>query len=160
VYNHGGFYLDTNYMLFQDHSLDQFLSYSFVTAGELSQRQRFFRDTAIFGAIQHSPRVGRLINHKTLSTRNFYSKRAAKEAGPGLFGKTLLGKEEQDPEVFQPGFEEFYPNFLYDPGNSNRNRCEADSRTPASDILFRSSRAYVKYCDEIYPYAFGLDFFA
>lgn len=105
VYNHGGFYLDTNYMLFREHALDQFLTYNFVTAGELSQRQRFFRDTAIFGAIQHSPRVGRLISHKALSSRNFYSKRAAKEAGPGLFGKTLLGKEEQDPEVFQPGFE-------------------------------------------------------
>lgn len=96
VYAYGGFYLDTNYMLFGNRPLDQFLSYSFVTAGELSPRQRMFRDTAIFGAAKNSPRLARLISHRTLSSRNFYSKRAAKEAGPGLFGRTLRGKEEQD----------------------------------------------------------------
>lgn len=93
VHAHGGFYLDTNYMLFGEHALDQFLTYSFVTGGELSPRQRMFRDTAIFGAEQHSPRLARLISHRTLSSRNFYSKRAAKEAGPGLFGRALLGDE-------------------------------------------------------------------
>lgn len=78
VHAHGGFYLDTNYMLFGDRPLDQFLTYAFVTAGELSPRQRMFRDTAIFGAVRESPRLARLISHRALSSRNFYSKRAAK----------------------------------------------------------------------------------
>lgn len=132
MHGHGGFYLDTNYMLFGEHTLDQFLTYSFVTAGELSPRQRMFRDTAIFGAEQHSPRLARLISHRTLSSRNFYSKRAAKEAGPGLFGRALRADEELAGDVFQAGFEEFYPNFNYDPGNYNANRCEANTQTPES----------------------------
>jgi hypothetical protein len=62
--------------------------------------------------------------------------------------------------VFQAGFEEFYPNFNYDPGNYNANRCEAKPNTPQSEVLFRTSRkGYLKNCPSIYHYAFGLDYF-
>ena len=72
-YIHGGFYLDTNYMLFGERPLDKYLTYSLLVAGELAPRQRVFRDTAFFGATQHNPHIGRLMTHRALASRNYFS---------------------------------------------------------------------------------------
>lgn len=64
-----------------------------------------------------------------------------------MFGRALLGEEELAQGVFQAGFEEFYPNFNYDPGNFNLNRCEAKGKASESEILFKSSqKSYLKRC--------------
>lgn len=61
LYRHGGFYLDTNYMIFKNSTLDLFRTYAFVTAGEVSPQQRIFRDQAFFGCSERSPRLARIV---------------------------------------------------------------------------------------------------
>jgi hypothetical protein len=78
LYYHGGFYLDTNYMLYGDRPLDQFLSFSLVSAGEVSPKQRVFKNQAFFSSPQHSTRLARIISHRIISSRNQYSRDAAK----------------------------------------------------------------------------------
>jgi hypothetical protein len=131
-----------------------------VTAGEVSPQHRVFRDQAFFGCSQHSPRFARIVSRRVLASRNHYALNAARETGPGLFGKVLLGKEELDEDILQPGFEEFYPNFIYDtPKNYNRNKCIAPKNVNESEIMFATKeRRYLKNCSEIYNYAYGMDF--
>jgi hypothetical protein len=159
AYRHGGFYLDTNYMLYGDRPLDQFLTFSLVTAGEVSPQQRIFRDQAFFGTSQKSSHFARIVSRRVIASRNRFAMDAAKETGPGLFGKILYGAEEQDEDVLQPGFEEFYPNFIHDPPRNNYNKCIAPKDTPESDILFKSPKFhYLMNCSQIYSYAYGMDF--
>jgi hypothetical protein len=151
--------MDTNFMVFANHTLDQFLSYSFVSAGELSPRSRMFRSNAFFGSTKKNPRLARITSHRSLSSRNHYLAQAARETGPGLLGRVQLGNEEQDPQYFQPAMEEFYPNFIHDDHNLNWNKCITPDSTPEDQILFRSpKRAYLKNCSKIYDYAYGLDY--
>lgn len=91
VYLHGGFYLDTNYMLFGDRALDKFLTYSFVAGTEYAPLTRADRNSGFFGASKHNPHIERLINRRALSSRNYFSKKANVEAGPGFFAKSLKG---------------------------------------------------------------------
>jgi hypothetical protein len=88
-------------MFFHDRALDQFLTYTFASVAELSPRPRAYRNNAFFGATRHNPRLERIISHRILSTRNHFSKNAAKETGPGLFGRVQRGNEEMDKEIYQ-----------------------------------------------------------
>lgn len=52
-----------------------------------------FRDNALFAAVKGYDKLLRVVNHKALSNRNVYSKRATKETGPAYLGKVVLGKD-------------------------------------------------------------------
>lgn len=93
VYRHGGFYLDTNYMLFKDNTLDLFLTYALVDVQGMALRQRAFRDNGVFGAMKGHPNLLRVVSHRALSSRNHYSFDVVTETGPNYFGRIQLGKE-------------------------------------------------------------------
>jgi hypothetical protein len=73
VYLYGGFYLDTNYMLFGNRPLDRLLTYSVVSGADYIPFMRCSRASAFFGASKNSPHMVRLMDHRTLSSRNYFS---------------------------------------------------------------------------------------
>jgi mannosyltransferase OCH1-like enzyme len=93
VYRHGGFYFDTNYLVFNNNTLDQFLTYTFMDAAQISPRQRILRDNGVFGAAKNHPHLARLVSHRTLSNMNHFEWLAIKETGPSYFGRVQRGKE-------------------------------------------------------------------
>jgi len=93
TYIHGGFYLDTNYMLLNDFSLDNLLTYSFVAGTDEIPLNRADRHNGFFGVSARNPRIYHLINHRMLSSRKIFYKTTNVETGPGLFGQSLVGDE-------------------------------------------------------------------
>ena len=92
VYRHGGFYLDTNYMLIgTERPLENLLTYSLVVGGEHTPYQRFYKQSGFFGCPQFSPYMKRIQDHRMISTRNYYSIKADVVSGPWLLAKTILG---------------------------------------------------------------------
>lgn len=124
VLNHGGIYLDTNYLVFRKNGFDDWLSYRGVFATQLYPYHRFHREGSIFAAPKGSPALKRLVNHRAISSRNYYSKQAHIEAGPSFFSSTVQGQEELDPSLLQPSFEHLFPYYPWDSSNSP-NLCEA-----------------------------------
>ena len=91
TYNHGGFYVDTNYMLLNNFSFDKLLTYSFFAGSDETFLNRADRNNGFYGVSQHNPRIFRLLDHRMLSSRNPYSRFINIETGPGLFGYSLVG---------------------------------------------------------------------
>jgi hypothetical protein len=92
MYRHGGFYLDTNYMLMStERPLDKLLTYSLVVGGEHTPHHRFYKQSGFFGAVQFSSQIKRIQDHRTLSSRNYFSKLADLVSGPWLLAKTIVG---------------------------------------------------------------------
>jgi hypothetical protein len=91
TYNHGGFYLDTNYMLLNNFNLESLLTYSFVAGSDETFLNRADRNNGFFGVSQGNPRISRLLDHRMISSRKHYSRLINIETGPGLFGYALIG---------------------------------------------------------------------
>ena len=50
-----------------------------------------------------------------------------------------------------------FPYYPWDDSN-NRNLCEASDKAKPEELLFKNRLAYRKDCDELYPWAIGMDF--
>jgi hypothetical protein len=92
VYNHGGFYIDTNYHIFDDHTLDDWLSYKAVMPGQRIPNYKFSRDNGFFGSIKGYENIERLIDHRFLSQRMFFGWEANVVTGPFYFVHAIQGK--------------------------------------------------------------------
>lgn len=92
IYNHGGIYLDTNYLVFKKNGLDDWLTFKGMFITQLYPYHRFQREGTVFAAMKGFDRVKRLVDHRSISTRNHYSKQAHIEAGPTFFTATVLGE--------------------------------------------------------------------
>jgi hypothetical protein len=77
-------------MLVSEQPLDQFLSYSFVTAGDRSPRRQAFMTNAFFGAAKNHPGLSRIVSHRATSSRSSYPQ----TAGIRFIGKPLFAIEK------------------------------------------------------------------
>lgn len=126
IYNYGGIYIDTNYLIFREHGLDDWLTYKGMFITQIYPFHRFQREGTVFAAMKGFDRVKRLVDHRAISTRNHYSNQAHIEAGPTFFTRTVLAEEELDPDILQPSFEHLYPYYPWEESNY-KNLCEADA---------------------------------
>ena len=111
IYRHGGFYFDQNIMVLQKGFFDRYLKFGMVAVSFMESLFRVCIESSFFGAAQGYAPLGRVIDHRILSTRNFYSKKANVEAGPRLVSFAI--EDEQDPEIGWIPEEVMYPHSQY-----------------------------------------------
>jgi mannosyltransferase OCH1-like enzyme len=52
VYRHGGFYMDTNYHIFKNHTFDNWLTFKAVMPAQMIPNYKFSRDNGFFGCMK------------------------------------------------------------------------------------------------------------
>jgi mannosyltransferase OCH1-like enzyme len=52
VWNYGGFYVDTNYFIFDRNNLDRWLTFKAVFASQVTSLQKIYRENSFFGAMK------------------------------------------------------------------------------------------------------------
>lgn len=92
IYNHGGIYIDTNYLVFKKNALDDWLTFKGVFNTQIFPYHRFQREQTVFAAMKGFDRLKRLVDHRAISTRNIYAKYINIETGPTFFTATVLGE--------------------------------------------------------------------
>jgi hypothetical protein len=120
LYRHGGFYFDTNYYIFKGEALEDWRTFEEVFVGQLVPFYKFQRENSLMACVQGSARFLRLLDHRRLSARNFFSRWANLETGPAYVSFALQGEEEMSPTVFQPAYEWVYPWYY---GSNVPNAC-------------------------------------
>lgn len=93
IYNHGGIYIDTNYIIFHSHALDDWITYKAMFVSQIYPLHRSQREGGIFAAMKGYPTLKRLVDHRAISSRNLYSNHANIEAGPSFFVHAIRGEE-------------------------------------------------------------------
>ena len=152
IYRHGGFYMDTNYYIFPNHTLDHWLTFKAVMPGQQIPIYKYARDNGFFGAVQGFKNIARLLDHRSLSQRVFFNWEANMVTGPFYFSMAMQGEEDFDPQILTLPHEYLYPCYM------DRNYCVVPYNTPDKELLFRKTYAYSNNCSKIYYWAFGIDF--
>lgn len=67
IYQHGGFYMDTNYLWLGKGSLEDWRTYELVMSGELYPRMYLASSNSFFGSYPKNPRFLRLLNPETIN---------------------------------------------------------------------------------------------
>ena len=152
VYRNGGFYVDTNYHIFKNLTFDDWLTFKAVMPGQIVPIYKFARDNGFFGCIQGLPNIQRLLDHRAISLRTLFSWEANLVTGPFYFALAMQGKDELDEHILTLPFDYIYPCYM------NENHCIVPSNTPQNQIIFKGKYSYSNKCDDIYYWAFGINF--
>lgn len=89
IYQHGGFYVDTNIQFLKNNSLENWITYKLVVASEMMTFDRIFRPCGFFGATPKYGPLLKLISPAYLNTRNIYYSVTSYETGPGYFASII-----------------------------------------------------------------------
>lgn len=89
IYNNGGISINTNYLVLRKGELDDWLSFKAVIGTHVFPSHRSQRESSIFAAMKGYPRLKRIVDHRAISTRNYYSIFPPAESGPAFFSHVI-----------------------------------------------------------------------
>ena len=159
IYNHGGFYFDSNFEILKPIYNLLNKNYKFVGCNEIPRFKRIsFLSNSFFGAVSKSPVLKRLLSKRSLNKINFASPSVDFETGPHFLRKGILEKDNYliyPTKYFYPFIEEYGPNIepLY--RKSSKNKCHSVKKTKNKRKL-ENKKGYLKFPCDKYPSSYAL----